>query len=64
MMIERGKVLTASNGKYTIASLDRDGIVTPPISAAGTNDTYSVGDMVYYLIFSDGTGKILFAVGD
>lgn len=56
--IERGVVLEASNGKYKIKSLDRDGIETPPIGAADTR-TYSAGDRVYFFLFPDGTGRIL-----
>lgn len=56
--IERGKILTAAQGEYTVSSYDRDGIVTPPVEAIN-NITYSVGDDVYYFIFPDGTGKII-----
>ena len=56
--IERGEVMTASGGKYTVKSLDRDGIETPPIGAADST-TYSAGDRVYFFLFPDGTGKIL-----
>ena len=57
-VIERGRIQTAANGKYTIASLDRDGIITPPMSPIDDN-TYSVGDGVYYFYFKDGTGRII-----
>ena len=57
-VIERGKIQTAANGEYTIASLDRDGIITPPMRAID-NNTYSVGDEVYYFYFKDGTGRII-----
>ena len=56
--IERGEVLTASGGQYTVKSLDRDGIETPPIGATDAR-TYSTGDRVYFFLFQDGTGKIL-----
>ena len=56
--IERGRVLTAENDTYTVASLDREGIVSPPIQT--TDDKrYTVGDTVYFFLFRDGTGKIL-----
>ena len=58
-MIERGKILSVSNGEYIIASLDRDGIVTPPLKPVQASDTYSAGDMVYFFYFKDGTGRIL-----
>lgn len=57
-IIERGKILTAAAGSYTVASLDREGLESPPISAIH-NETYTVGDMVYFFMFRDGTGKIL-----
>lgn len=63
--IERGIILTATAAGYTIASLDRDGIETPPLKtiqhgqAGTTPPTYAVGDTVYYFIFKDGTGRII-----
>ena len=60
-MVERGKILMVTEDGYIVGSLDREGIVTPPIKP--TDDaTYAVGDLVYFLIFSDGTGKVLFPV--
>lgn len=56
--IERGKILTATVEGYTVASLDREGIESLPISAIH-EDNYTVGDMVYFFLFRDGTGKIL-----
>jgi len=32
-MLERGKILSLTDEGYIVASLDRDGIITPPISA-------------------------------
>ena len=57
-VIERGIVLTAEAGLYTVASFDRDGIVTPPIAAAN-DDNYQADDIVCFFLFRDGTGKIL-----
>ena len=57
--IERGIILTAQIGKYTVKSLDRDGIVTPPIEATDNNISFQVGDTVCFFLFRDGTGKIL-----
>lgn len=57
-IIERGKVLTAADGGYTVQSLDRDGIVSPPIQPID-DSTYTVNDMVYFFLFRDGTGKII-----
>lgn len=56
--IERGKILIATEAGYTVQSLDRDGIVTPPIQPTD-DSTYTVDDMVYFFLFRDGTGKIL-----
>lgn len=56
--IERGKILTAETDGYTVESLDREGITSPLMTAIG-NDTYTVGDPVYFFLFHDGTGKIL-----
>ena len=57
-MIERGCVQTAEAGLYTVASFDRDGIVTPPIAAAD-GESYQADDIVCFFLFRDGTGKIL-----
>ena len=57
--IERGYILdVAADGAYTVASYDRDGIETPPIKPINRN-TYTKGDLVYFFLFPDGTGKIL-----
>mgnify|MGYP006873098553 CR=1 FL=1 len=58
-IIERGKIISAEAGGYVIASIDRDGIETPPLAALHSGETYSAGDHVYYFIFGDGTGRIL-----
>lgn len=57
-VIERGKILRADESGYTVASLDREGIESPPIGALG-DTTYTVGDTVYFFLFRDGTGKIV-----
>ena len=46
-VIERGKITASSGGRYTVASYDRDGIVTPPLSAMTEGDTFQVGDDAY-----------------
>lgn len=56
--IERGKIVAASEGLYTIRSLDRDGITTPPMKAIDET-AYSIGDRVFFFYFSDGTGRII-----
>lgn len=56
--IERGRITAIAEGGYTVASLDRYGIESDVIK--GFDDTkYTVGDMVYFFLFRDGTGKIL-----
>lgn len=57
-VIERGKVLTVEANGYTVASFDRDGIITPEIPAIG-DTAFNVGDHVYFFLFRDGTGRIL-----
>ena len=67
-IVERGKVSDVTANGYSISSLDRDGITTPPIQpveygqSGVTVPTYAAGDMVYYFIFKDGTGRIICAV--
>ena len=58
--VERGIILLVTEHGHVVASLDRNGITTPPIqSVDGT--AYSVGDIVYFFLFNDGSGKILCA---
>ena len=57
-MIERGKILGKTKDGYTVASIDRDGIVTRPIRPINTEE-YTIGNMVYFFMFKDGTGGIL-----
>ena len=56
--IERGTILTAEYGRYTVMSLDRPGVVTMPLGAAGT-ETYQTGDKVVLVSFPDGDGLVL-----
>ena len=56
-IIERGEVMAESSGKYTVKSFDRDGVITPPITAI--TDSYDVGDHVFFFLFADGSGQIL-----
>lgn len=56
--IERGIVKSVADGQYTVASLDRDGITTPPLATLDESE-YLAGDKVIYFIFPDGTGRIL-----
>lgn len=57
--IERGYILDVTvDGGYYVASYDREGIETPPIKPINDN-TYAKGDLVYFFLFPDGTGKII-----
>jgi hypothetical protein len=56
--IERGVVVSASEGGYRVQSYSRDGLITPAIPAL-TLDTYAQGDRVYFFLFDDGHGAIL-----
>lgn len=56
--IERGKILASEDGKYTIESYDRDGLSVTGLPAVG-NESYAVGDRVYFFLFSDGTGAVI-----
>lgn len=56
--VERGEIRSETEGRFVVASLDREGIVSPPISAlAGAG--YDAGDKVYFFLFRDGTGAVL-----
>lgn len=57
-LIERGKIETASTAGYTVASFDREGIVTAPIRPIDGH-LYTEGEKVYFFLFPDGTGQIL-----
>lgn len=57
-VIERGKVISAGEKGYTVASLDRPGIEAPEIKAID-GGTYTVGNAVYFFLFPDGTGRII-----
>ena len=56
--IERGRVAEATAAGYIVESLDRKGIVSPPITPAGESE-YAQGDLVLFVLFRDGTGKII-----
>lgn len=56
-LVERGTIKSIESAGYIVASLDRKGIVSPPLSAM--SEDYAAGDMVLFVLFSDGTGKII-----
>ena len=61
-IIERGTVTEITDGKYSVASIDREGIVTPPMLPLMDGSIFSVGDQVVYFYFDDGTGRIICAL--
>ena len=56
--IERGRITSVTNTGYIIASCDRDGIVSPPLSPIN-NIILSQDDLVLFVLFKDGTGRII-----
>ena len=59
-VVERGTIKEISGTNYVVESIDRKGITTPPIpKVPWDEDTYSVGDTVYFFVFCDGDGMIL-----
>lgn len=56
--IERGEIMEETADGFVVASYDREGIVSPVIAPIFADD-YSVGDVVYFFLFDDGTGKII-----
>lgn len=58
---ERGRIESSEAGGYTVASLDREGILSPPLPPM-QNDTYAKGDIVLFCLFDDGTGAIICAL--
>ena len=58
--IERGVIISADSGTYTVRSYGRDGLITPGIPAlAGGGEPYAVNEKVYFFLFEDGHGAIL-----
>ena len=56
--VERGKIAEVANGGYRVENLDRPGLVSGVISGAAGAE-YTTGDYVLFVMFRDGTGKIL-----
>lgn len=56
--IERGRIASAADGKYTIESTDRPGMTTPPIQSMNEEE-YAAGEAVCFFLFPDGTGRIM-----
>lgn len=56
--IERGRIAQITESGYIVESLDRRGIVSPPLLPIGS-ETFREGGMVLFVLFSDGTGRII-----
>jgi len=57
--IERGEIISVDDGRYTIRSFERDGIVTPPLETLIPENIFSAGDKVCFFYFNDGTGRVI-----
>lgn len=57
--IDMGVIEKIEDGGYIVASYTRNGITTPPIKAMQETDTFSLGDQVFFFLFSTGDGRIL-----
>lgn len=56
--IERGRIAEIATGGYRVTNLDRPGLTSRVIT--GTDNTaYAVDDLVLFILFRDGTGKII-----
>ena len=56
--LERGEVTGSEADKWTVKSLDRVGIDSPPLPSL-SGATYAQGDIVLFSMFPDGTGMII-----
>lgn len=56
--IERGRVTEVTDAGYVVESLDRKGIVSPPIPTM-SQTAHVEDDRVLFVLFADGTGMIL-----
>ena len=56
--IERGRIADIANDGYRVENLDRPGLTTCVITGMD-NTAYNTGDLVLFVMFRDGTGKIL-----
>jgi len=61
MGIERGKITSVTDEGYIVESMDRPGLITPPIISI-FNTPYIANDAVYFFLFPDGTGRVLFKI--
>lgn len=56
--IERGRITSILSEGYIVTSCDRDGIVSPPLTPINSL-ILSLNDLVLFVLFKDGTGKII-----
>ena len=59
-VIERGRAMECTAGGWIVESLDRPGIVSPPLPAL-SDGLCAAGDVVLFVLFADGTGMVLCA---
>ena len=57
-VIERGTVLSETDGGYTVKSITRPGVETLPLETL-PGASFAAGDSVYFFAFPDGHGVIL-----
>lgn len=58
--IERGRVIRADEDGYVVESLDRPGIISPPIGSMARSAP-DAGEQVYFALFADGSGFVIAA---
>ena len=56
--IERGKIAEVVTGGYRVRNLDRPELISRVITGID-NTAYAANDLVLFVMFRDGTGKIL-----
>lgn len=56
--VERGVIVDVQSAGCTVRSYGRPGVITPPLPAIRQSTLHS-GDQVYFVLYEDGTGKIL-----
>lgn len=57
--IERGRIAEVTEDGYRVENLDRIKLKSPVITGINDDVTCEAGDMVYFFMFRDGTGKII-----
>lgn len=57
-LVERGRIAQIANDGYRVENLDRRGLTSRAVEAMD-NTEYAVDDIVLFVMYRDGTGKIL-----